>query len=67
MSGKEFEEILRRSDRNSLIAIAILSALVISTIYICRLNEIFGIIAAIMTYMLGMLFIFKACDSDDEG
>ena len=65
MNGKEFEEITRKSDRGTFIAIAILSALVIITLYICTLNETVAIIAAIITYTLGMLFIFNACDSDE--
>lgn len=65
MNDKEFEEITRRSDCNSFIAIAILSTLAIVTLYICTLDENAAIIVAIMTYFFGMLFIFKACDSDE--
>ena len=67
MNDKEFEKEICKIERDSFIAIAILSALVISTLYVCTLNETVAIIVAIMTYTLGVLFIFKACDSDDEG
>lgn len=65
MNDKEFENESCKIERDSFVAIALIFTVICAVLYIYTLNETAAIIVAIIAYTLGMLFIFKACDSDE--